>query len=62
MGMSKEYEAYLRSLPLSKYVNKIDAWLIDDQYVSHLAVLYEDGGSLKLGGCHQRRDAHFGHG
>jgi len=48
LGLTKEDEAALRSLKLDVPGTKIGAWLIDVQFVGHVAVLYEEGSRVKL--------------
>ena len=48
LGLTKEDEAAYKSMKLDVPGTKIGAWLIDEQFVSHIAVLYEEGNRVKL--------------
>jgi hypothetical protein len=48
LGLTKEDEESLRKLPMEHKGKRIGAWLIEMQFASHMALIYEDAGTIKL--------------
>ena len=46
--MTKEEEEPLRKLTIEFRGKKVGSWLIDVPYAGHIALIYEDSGTVKL--------------